>query len=403
MTQLSGGVSVDRGYREAVAGASSSSTSRVEDRAVRAAEWDDDLGNWGGAEWDLPGFGEAGPRCGEYYPESVCESCGTPQFATHQCGRRGCPDCWGTWAKEAGVRATARVQAFRYTLPDNYERQAAHAVVSVPEGEAMNERQFYDWRSKAEEIAKEKGFRGFAVIGHPYRHTEAAKDEYRREDPEYGRWVWWRNDKGGDRDLIKWSPHFHIVGSTTPDMDAAEDGDEAVYSFIRSFESFGGVHDSDSHEDLYGGFRYLLSHAGWPEDSNKDAVAWYGDLANSKFVEDATEDWQHQKPSDGVMSALKREIEDVAGITTEDDESDESGACDDDTDDLGQCPCEDCDGLLIDVFDVKHYLRHNDPPREVSDRMVAAYEWRMGERMPPPGLKGPETETEAREAFDAIL
>jgi len=401
--QLEGSVTVDRGYRAAVSGSSSPSRSRVEERTEMAAEWDDDLGNWGQQEWELPGLGEKGPRCGEYYPESVCNSCGEPQFATHQCGRRGCPDCWGTWAKEASVRATVRLQAFRYTLPDNYERQAAHAVVSVPEGEVMNERQFYQGRKKAAEIAEEKGFRGFAVIPHPYRMTGEAKRQYRATDVEYGIWSWWRRDRGADRELITWSPHYHIIGSTTQDMDSADDGDDWVYSFIRSFQRFDGVHDTGSHEDVYGGFRYLMSHTGWPDGSNRDAITWYGDLANNMFVDDASEDWQRQKPSEGILSALEREVESVAGVTTEDEEDGEGGGEDDETDDMGECPCDGCDGLLIDVFDVRRYLQYNDPPEEVADRMVAAYEWRMGERQAPPGLKRPATEEEARETFEAIL
>jgi len=404
MNQFDGGVTVDEGYRAATPGGSaSSSTTRVEERAAVAGEWSDDLGHWGEAEWELPGFGEKGPRCGEYYPESVCDSCGTPQFATHQCGRRGCPDCWGTWAKEASVRATVRTQAFRYTLPDNYERQAAHAVVSVPEGEVMNERQFYEGRKKAAEIAEEKGFRGFAVVPHPYRMTDDAKRQYRSDNVDYGIWAWWRRDRDGDRDLIKWSPHYHIIGVTTQDMDSGDDSDDWVYTFLRSFGRFTGTRDTDSHEEVYGAFRYLMSHTGWPEGSDRDAVTWYGDLANSIFVENATQDWQHQKPSEGVLSALEREIEEIAGVGPDDDESDESGGQSDDTDDMGECPCDDCDGLLIDVFDVRRYLDYNDPPPDVASRMIAAYEWRMGERTPPPGLMGPKTEEQAREAFEALL
>lgn len=403
MSQLDGGVTVDRGYRAAVAGSSSSpSTSRVEQRAAGAADWSDDLGHWGAAEWELPGFGEKGPRCGEYYPQAVCDSCGEPEFATHQCGRRGCPDCWGTWAREAGVRATVRLQSFRYTLPDNYERQAAHAVVSVPEGEVMNERQFYKGRKKAAEIAEQKGFRGFAIVPHPYRMTDAAKREFRSTDVEYGIWSWWRRDRDGDRDLIKWSPHYHIIGVTTQDMDSAEDSDEWVYRFIRSMDRFDGVHDRESHEDVYGAFRYLLSHTGWPEGSTNQAVTWYGELANSIFVEDAREEWQNEKPSEGILSVLEREVEQVAGVEPEGDEGDESGAVGE-TDDLGECPCDSCDGLLIDVFDVRQYLRHNDPPPDVAERMVAAYEWRLGERQPPPGMKRPDSEEHAREAFEMLL
>ncbi|WP_211225984.1 hypothetical protein, partial [Haloplanus natans] len=255
-------------------------------------------------------------------------------------------------------------------------------------------------RSRAAEIAKAKGWRGFTVIPHPYRPTEEAKERYREEDPDYGIWVWLRNDIEGMERFIKWSPHYHIIGFTGADMEpGGERADGWVYQFKRSMTHFGGIHDSDSHEDLYGAFRYLLSHTGFREGSTKQVLTWYGDLANSVFVEDATEDWQHEKPSEGVMSVLEREIEAVAGQTS--DEGDDELRPD--SDDVGDCPEEDCDGMLIDVFDVSAFLEHNDPPPDVRERMRMARDWRLGRVEPPPGLKRPRTEEDARAAFEEIL
>jgi hypothetical protein len=313
------------------------------------------------------------------------------------------------WAQEAGVRATRRLQAFRHTQPDNHKRQAAHAVVSPPDGTIRNEREFYQGRKQAAEIAEEKGFRGFAVVPHPWRVKDEAKQEWREKverdgdgEPVIGVWVWLRNEFEEEqlKTRIYWSPHYHIIGVTTANMEPGEDSDEWVYEFLRSLTSYNGIRDEESHNDVYGAFRYLLSHTGQPAGSSKQSVTWYGDLANSVFVEDATESWQIQKPSEGVRSALLREIEKVAGVTDIDaDESDESGGQDDNSDDMGNCPCDECDGVLIDVFDVKLYLRHNEPPPEVSENMMKAYEWRVGHREPPPGLKHPQTEQQARDVF----
>lgn len=403
MTQFEGGVSVDEGYRMAVAGASSrSSESVAAARASRSSPgaWSEDLGQYGSEVWNLPGMGESAPRCGEWYPSAVCTEHGHVDMTTHSCGRRSCPDCWGMWAKEAAIRATVRVQAFRYTQPDNHRRQVAHAVFSPEEGDVMTKRAFFEGKSKAAEMAEEKGFRGFSVIAHPWRATEEAKAAYQAEDPDYGLWVWLRNDVEEIREWVYWSPHYHVVGATSKGMEPAAESDEWVYHWMRSVESFGGTADRESHEDLYGLFRYLLSHTGYPEESTKQAVTWYGSLANSVFVEEASEEWQHQKPSGGVLSKLQREVEAVAGLPAEDDEE---GAGGDESDDLGECGVEDCDGVLIDVWDIRAYLDHNDVRGEVADRMMTAYEWRLGERLPPPGLKNPRSEEEAREAFEAML
>jgi hypothetical protein len=184
-------------------------------------------------------------------------------------------------------------------------------------------------------------------------------------------------------------------------MEPAKDGDEWVYQFKRSAESFDGVRDADSHEDLYGLCRYLLSHTGYPEGSTKQTVTWYGDLANSVFVEDATEEWQNEKPSEGVLSALEREVEAVAGPSAEADESD--GEAVSEGDEVGECSVDDCGGVLIDVFDVGMYLRHNDPPPEVQRSMEVCRDWRLGRLEPPPGLKSPRSEEHAREAYEAML
>ena len=44
-----------------------------------------------------------------------------------------------------------------------------------------------------------------------------------------------------------------------------------------------------------------------------------------------------------------------------------------------------------------------EPPPEIEAAMMAAYEWRMGDVEPPPGLKRPGSREEAREAFEALL
>lgn len=397
MKQLEGGISVDRGHRDAIAGQTPATS-----ESPRTAP-DSDLGAWGVDDWNLPGFGESGPGCGEWQPRAVCDEHGHVDMAPHACGRRTCPDCWAAWAREAGVRATERIQAFRYTQPKDYRRQAAHAVVSFPEGQVMNERAFYQHRSKAAEIAEEKGFRGFAVIPHPYRATEETIEEYRDEDPDVGLWVWIRERVDGLdelQELVRWSPHYHIIGVTTPDMDPGEDEDEAVYHFIRSMGSFEGIRDEESHKEVYGTFRYLYSHTGWPEGSTRDATTWYGDLANSVFVEEATEEWQHQKPSEGVRSALRDAIEAVAGPTDDEpeDETESVGV-----DDLGECPVDDCGGVLIDVFDVSAYLRTAEPPPEVADKMRVARDWRRGDIHPPAGLKNPRSEEHAFEALGVLM
>jgi len=378
----------------------SSSVGETRDDQEKPGEWSEGLDPFGITPWVLPGRGESGPRCGVWQPESVCETCGEPNFVEHRCGRRSCPDCWGSWALDAAVRATVRLQAYRYQQPEDWRRQAAHAVVSPPEGDVRTKDDYWRWRSKAGEIAQEKGWRGFAVIPHPYRPTDEAKERFRREDPDCGIWVWLRNDVEDMMRLVKWSPHYHIVGATGADMDPAKESDEYVYRFIRSAERFDGIEDTVSHEDVYGLFRYLLSHTGFPEGSSKQTTTWYGELSNSVFVEEATESWQVEKPSDEVLSKLELTVRDAVGLFV-DEESDEDVGVE--KDGLDGCSRKDCDGVMIDVFDVSAYLRSNKVDSEVEKWMKAMRDWRLGRVEPPPGLKHPESREEVREAAEEIV
>jgi len=396
--QTEGTISVDAGFRASLP-PEEDGRSRVAERAERATDRES-LGRWGSEPWELPGFGEQGPRCGEYYPDGVCEG-GHVDWGNHQCGRRSCPRCWAVWARDGSVRATKRVQAFRYTQPADYRRQTAHAVVSPEAGEVRTERQYWNGVSKAAEIAEAKGFRGFAVIPHPWRLSELGEELYEHVEPEHGKWVWirWLLERSEHwRCLFEWSPHYHIVGLTTPDMEEGKDSDEWAYHFIRSLGAFEGIRDSESHEEVYGLFRYLLSHTGYPEGSTKQVVRWYGDLANSVFVEDATEEWQYEKPSEGVRDALQREIEEVVGHAVEDDEEGDG-----DDEEEHECEHEDCCEQVISVWDIDQYLRHVDPPREVREVMQVARDWRMGDLRLPPGMVGPETREHAEEAMDVLV
>jgi hypothetical protein len=393
MNQMDGGVTVDRGYRGASAGSSSGGGgSRVEERAAATRSVSLGSGVYGAEDWVLPGFGESGPRCGDYYPEAVCETCGEPEFGTHQCGRRECPECWGSWAKEAAVKRAVRLQARRLQEPDNYQRQAAHGLVS-PNEEIQTIRQFKNWRSKAGEIAQEHGFRGCDVVGHPFRTTDEADQLYERADPDVGKWVWLRENHperltlAHADPLVVWSPHYHIIGLTSADMEEG-DGEEYVYQFFDSLDALSGKYDRDAHGNVYGVYRYLLSHAGFHREEGHNTVVGYGDLSNARFHE--------FQPSDREMEVLEREVREAVGAPDEEGEE----AADDEVE---ECPQEACEGQLIDVWDIRSYLEQMEPPPEIEAAMMAAYEWRMGDVEPPPGLKRPGSREEAREAFEALL
>ena len=393
--QTAGSVSIDVGFR--VDGPElEPDTSDLPE----PGEGDVTLGpRWGSERWDLPGFGESGPRCGEVLPTGVCEH-GHVDWGEHRCGRRTCPKCWGKWAREAAVRATTRIQAFRETQPDDWHRQVRHYVWSPEDGDVKNQREYWDGYGRAAEIAEEKGMRGFAVLGHPWRPTDAAKELFGLEKSdsfEFGMWKFLRDevDEVVMRELIEFSPHYHVIGLTTEDMEGGRMSDDGVWAGIRSVERYDGRSDRESHEDLYGLFRYLLSHTGYPEGSTKQVTRWYGDLANNVFVDNATKEWQIQKPVEAAKT-IQREVEAIAGVEPE---GDGEGSNERDT-----CEHEGCEAEVIEVDGLRQYLAENDPPDEVKHRMRAVREWRYSGLVGvQPGLKHPATVEEGEEVIEALV
>lgn len=378
--------------------------SEVELRAESVVAQNERLSEWNETVYarryvSIPGFGESGPGCGEYRPSGVCETCGEATFAPHVCGKRTCPDCWGSWAKESAQTATERVQAFRETEPANHRRQTGHFVFS-PEEPATTLRELRDVRTEAKEVAKKKGVRGGSLVLHTHRLTEEALAEYRATEREIGAWVWVREEYGEEwREVAEWAPHVHMIGLMSPEMSAGgEEGDGGVWHLIRTFEAYHGPTDRKSHDEVYGTFRYLLSHAGVPTEETDDGLrsrSWFGELHGSKFSpEEALEPWR--------LDRLRRVIEEVTnGAVTE--EAAETYREEEESLETGECPAEECGGVLIEVMRVDEYLRQAEPPPEVARVMEVCYEYRMGRLQAPPGLRGPSSKEDAGRVIEELL
>lgn len=396
--------------------------SEPEARAARSGETNEDLltdttyvdndhksVEYMGQEWQLPGGGEPGDSCQIWKPVSVCNQCAHVDLAQEHCDRWECPHCEGGVMARFSVNAATRIQSFRYTQPKDHRRQWAHAVVSPPDGDIETRRDLFESRSKAADIAMQKGFRGCAVVAHSHRASDLGKQLYQKDverddegNPVVGFWVWLRaNPEYPTEALIEWSPHFHVIGVTSPGMAEGTEADEWKYHVIRFNEyNLDGVANSrKSHRELYTTFRYLASHILQPEDCERQRVTWHGALANSVFVEDAKEDWQYGKPSDGAISAIRRRMDDIAEEAIERDDGDESG----DSDDVGDCPVGDCGGDLISAWDINDFLDQANPPPDVVETMRVVRDWVGGEIELPPGLRNPRREADAKLALEKLV
>jgi len=342
----------------------------------------------------LPGQGTKGPNCGVWKPAEFCDECAEVAYAPNHCGRRSCPNCDAVWTKERAVGITKRLSAARHVETPGLDRRTVHAVMSPPEGEIRTLQQVSDGYREAYRLAEEKGVRGGVAIFHGFRVTEETKREFEAADPNMGIWRWLKDVRPESwRSLTYWSPHYHILGLCREfEADDPDAQDGWVARRVRSLNPHEGLRDREAYNDLVGATRYLMSHATFESDTSKDCVRWFGSLATTNFQPE-------EALSEGSYDVIDRVVREVVGA---DEDADGSGV-EDEEDECECCgsrswsPIWDAGGALADPGWCDRI------GRDAERRLVAAFEWAIGERQPPPGLRKATTEEDAREALEAVL
>jgi len=367
--------------------------------ATEAGAWSEslDLSFYADSSMTLPGKSGRGEGCGEWYPREFCDECGEPRLGKSVCQQRGCPECWRSWTRNRAEGVTKRLGAARYVAEDGLQSRAVHAVMSPPEGEIQTLTDVSEGYRDAYRLAEEKGVRGGVAIFHGFRVREEYRKRWREEtnDGEDGPklWAWVREHPTGWRSITYWSPHYHILGlSADFEADDPEDQEGWVARRIRSLESF-RLTDPEGYEDMVGASMYLLSHGTFESDSSKDCVRWFGELATTKFSPE-------EELSEGSWNTVQRYAAEAAAVVPEE-EGEGSGS------DEGE-ECENCGGSVFSpIWEAGGALMDEGwlsrIGREQERKLTAAFEWAIGERKPPPGMQRPQTEEQAREAFEALL
>lgn len=350
----------------------------------------------------VPGQGEEGPNCQIWKPAEFCDNCAEIGYAENHCGRRSCPNCVGVWTEERAVGITKRLSAARHVEKKGIDRRAVHAVMSPPEESIQTLQQVYDGYSEAYRLAEEKGVRGGVAIFHGYRVKKEVQREFEAEDPNMGIWQWIFDERPESwRMLTYWSPHYHIIGLCR-DFDA--DDPEAQDGWVAhridrqggrsAFKPYTGLRDRESYEEVVGTVRYLMSHGTFESGTSRDCVRWFGDLATTKFR-------PGEELSEGSYEVIDRVVREVVEEGAGGEEGDESGAEEGD-----ECEC--CGSRSWSpIWEAGDALRDKGwcdrIGREAERELRAAWEWRTGIAKPPPGLKNPRSEEEAKEALAEIV
>jgi hypothetical protein len=341
----------------------------------------------------IPGMSPPPGECGTWGPREYCKVCGEVVLGPQKCQRRICEDCWLTWRGNRAGAITRRLAGARQAA-EGREKRLTHTVVSPPPGEVGTLVDFERAKQRAYDIAKEKGVRGGVLIPHGWRVREEAKQLYRESvdagilDEEMGIWQWVREERPEDwRTLTYWSPHFHILGLGYSIEESDPEGDDGwVFSRIDSFDAF-RITDKGTYKSMLKASAYLLSHVAFEPDEGNQTVRWFGTLANNQFsLESELSDWEQSK--------IERTVEE---LTDGDDRGDGERECGEDG----------CGGQLAPIWSAAAHLA--DPEwcerigREQEAVLAAAFEWSIGDIVPPPGLRYPSTERDCKEAWGYVL
>lgn len=359
-----------------------------------------DLAFYAESSMTIPGKGEPGSGCGEWGPKAFCDECGEPQFGRSRCDQRGCSSDWGSWSRRRAEKVTERLAAARHLADDNLDKRAIHAVFSPPEGSIRSLTGVQRGYNDAYDLAKEQGVRGGVAIFHGFRLTGEAVQLFSeatgRGEWEGKKWKFVREHDRNWRSLVYWSPHYHIVGLSR-DFKANKPDEQGgwVAKRIRSLEPF-NLTRSKGYEDMIGLTMYQLSHATFETRSSSDCIRWFGDLATNQFS-------PKNELSSGVLDVIKRMVKETG-------ENDPDG--EDENDPLLSLEkddgCVNCGSVAQSpIWKAGRMLQDQRWCAQIGikqqRKLTVAFEWAIGERKPPPGLKHPQSEDDAREAFEAML
>lgn len=396
-----GGLSVDSAFRFDEGCDDQGGTAIVEDERGARGAWPsemDDIEFYAESAMTLPGMGNVGERCGEWYPSEFCDACGEPHFGVSRCNRRECPNCGNTsWRRRRAEKITRRLGAARHAAIGGLSKRAVHAVMSPPPGKIRTLTDVSQGFRYAYQLAREKGVRGGVAVFHGFRVKPEVLDTFRELADagmlERGIWKWVREHDHDFRDLTYWSPHWHIIGICR-DFESNEPDEQGgwVAQRVRTLKPF-KLYDLGGYQDMVGVSVYLLSHATFESDTSKHCIRWFGDLATTKFrAEDEL--------SEGSLSVVERKAREAAKVGSE---QGENPLEDDDPKECENCGATSRSSIWeagAALLDQRWCERIG---REQQHRLQVAYKWAVGDLKPPPGMRQPKTKQQAVEVFETMV
>jgi hypothetical protein len=213
-------------------------------------------------------------------------------------------------------------------------------------------REFWETRSDSYDAFEAAGVRGGVSLSHPYRTNAVGDDLYQAAidsgeiEEDYGRWRFLREAADGWDDLSRYveaSPHFHALA-------AAKDvrGDHApsgwVVENIRSLSRW-DIDDAECYEEMAGTAYYLLTHGA--EQRGRQMTTYFGDVHPASF-----------DPEEELTAAELMKIEEMVEQAVGLGEGDDGHGPE-------ECPCEDCEAVVLDLMFLDEYLNDEEWKEQV--------------------------------------
>ena len=244
--------------------------------------------------------------CGERHKHSET-------VVRHWCRKRSCPICYPIWAGRTGSKAKERLLALN-DINDQMKGMSQrdiirggrlggiegfihpgpvkHFTFSPPQEWAIEKLNSLSGirgiRRELYRVLDIAGIRAGAVVFHPWRATDTARDEYLQAKKNgarattHGLWHWLlRSGLVGNDEYVYLSPHFHVVGmgyALKSDefhrVTAKRGRDGWIYKNIRTL---------NTEKEISNVLFYVLGHCAIIRDQETgkslDSITYYGDIS----------------------------------------------------------------------------------------------------------------------------
>lgn len=235
----------------------------------------------------LIGKGDPGKDCGEVIPLMSCQSCMKAHFVSKQCGKKGCPNCWGTWLHKHTAIASIKLLANR-TIRRNERKRLVHIILSSDE--LITPDNYHRMREEARSYLSAKSnypLTGVLVF-HAYRPSgrywkergieKREQDDDSLDDLKKWEWIrakedWWT--------YVKYSPHFHYIGYVGW-LSAPEIGEGWIYKTMMRNGKVSTL--NGKRIDVFKVVHYILSHT-VDRATPLDSYEFFDDTQPTKITE----------------------------------------------------------------------------------------------------------------------